>query len=73
MNNWEDIANRNAQEHDENEKKFKDQYGVTPDEVSPLYDLIMRQRQKFFLACEHYFASGTANGIGSSGDGRFWH
>ena len=71
MNNWEDIANRNVQEHDENEKKFKDQYGVTPDEVSPLYDLIMRQRHKFFLACEHYFVSGTANGIGSSGDGRF--
>ena len=70
MSHWEDLANRNAEEHDANVQKFTVRYGNSPEEVKKEITLIDQQMANFYGFYEKFLCAGTASGI--SGDsGRF--
>ncbi len=68
MPNWEDLADRNAEEHDENVQKFTVRYGNSPEEVKKEITLIDQQKTNFYIFYEKYLCAGTASGISGSGD-----
>ncbi len=69
MSYWDDIADRNAQECEINEKKFYLKYGERPEKVNQEINLIRDQETKFYFAYS-MIAIGTASAAGPSGDGR---